>query len=445
MIPRIGSAKGRMARGRAVTVAGLIEQADAAVRAKDFAAADVFATEAERLAPRDPLISALKVHIARQRRSRAEVRSIVDAALTRWFESATVDIRRDAPERITRPVTLADIADHGTAIHYIDHVKQVMTDLADQPSARPGFHGLVDAMMLPGADWSPLTGEGRLLVHGMGINPRLVAQALGGAAPSVDEAVVYHPDQRVIVIGTNDNWFHFVLDYLPRLLAVKECGLLDAGWRVALGRDRANLFPAVLALLKIDDEKIIWLDADRAHHFPRAVYVSNMGLQGIPHNFALALLRRYLLPKLVDPDAPMPISKRIFVSRTDTTWRRLHNEHELYAGLERRGFEIVHPARLSLIQQVEIFRAATLVVGVHGSGLVNAVWSARPPRMIEISPLTSRDTHFSNLVKRLGGEHWRLRASAEETVQSGANRSDFSFAPEKIFTLIDEVMAVAGE
>lgn len=423
-----------------MVVGGLIKRAEEATRAGDLAEARDLAVQALELAPSDPLVSALNVHIARQRRSRAEVLAVVDAALSRWFDAAVLPDTSLHEARVTRPVTLEDVNLQATTIHYIDHVQQVMIDLPDRPSARPAFLGLVDAIMLPIAEWTPLTARGELLVHGMGINPRIVGQALGGAQPRVDEPVIHHPDQRVIVIGTNDNWFHFVLDYLPRLLAVMECGLLDAGWRVALGRDRANLFPGVLEHLNIPDEQILWLEAAHGHHFPRAIYVSNMGLRGIPHKFALALLRQFLLPKLVSLDVPARGSRRIFISRTDTVWRRMDNEHALYAGLADRGFEIIHPARLSLLQQIQVFRPATLIAGVHGSGMVNAVWSENPPSIVEISPLTGRDTHFSNLARGLGGKHWRLRASAEETAERGANRSDFKIAPEKVLALIDEVI-----
>jgi capsular polysaccharide biosynthesis protein len=424
-----------------VTVDGLIKQAEAAVRSNELDAARGFAAEAELLAPRDPLVSALKVHIARRRRSRGDVREIVNGALSAWFDSQIPGNSGNASWQINRAVAFSDVNDHAVALHHIDHVEQVMTDLADQPSARPTFLGLSDTILLPRADWSPMTSGGEILVQGMGINPRLVRQALGGDAPKVDATVIHHPDQRVIVIGTNDNWFHFILDYLPRLLAVLECGLLEAGWRVALGRDTANLFQPLLELLGVPDEKVLWLDAEHAHHFSRAVYISNMGLRGIPHAFALALLRRYLLPKVINSSGTTPDIKRVFVSRTDTVWRRLHNEEDLHEGLMDRGFEIIHPARLSLRQQMEIFRPATLVAGVHGSGLVNAVWCAHAPMMIEISPLTARDTHFSNLVKRLGGKHWRLRAGRDETVESGANRSDFSIDTGRVFALIDQVIA----
>ena len=424
-----------------VTVGELIDKAEVAIRAGDLDTATARANEARQHAPGDPLVSTLRAHIGRMRGARSDVRTIIDDALSTWFEAAEQGAAGDTGAGVKRSVIFADIVDHGTALHYIDPVELVMTDLPDKPSAWPCFYGLAAATMLPGAEWSPLTPDGALLVHGMGINPRLVRKALGGETTEIDETVVYHPDQRVIVIGTNENWYHFVLDYLPRLLAVLECGLLDAGWKVALGRDASNLFPATLKLLGVPEERVVWLDAARGHHFPRAIYISNMGLRGIPHNFALALLRRYFLPKVIDLDAPPAGPKRLFISRTDTTWRRLADEEQLHGPLQERGFEIIHPARLSMVEQIQMFRSATLVAGVHGSGLVNTVWSAVAPRVIEISPHTARDTHFSNLVKRLGGQHWRLRAGPEETVHAGGNQSDFSIDLTRVIDLIDTVIA----
>ena len=105
-----------------------------------------------------------------------------------------------------------------------------------------------------------MTRDGRVLAFEMVINIEGVASVLrgGGAVGSfaleVDETIRVHPDQRVIVIGTSDNWYDFILYYLPRLLAVLELGAIADGWSVALGVGQDAFFRVITALLGVPPE-----------------------------------------------------------------------------------------------------------------------------------------------------------------------------------------------
>jgi hypothetical protein len=95
----------------------------------------------------------------------------------------------------------------------------------------------------------------------------------GNQGLSSDDDIKIHPDQRIIVLGGSKNWYHFVLDYLPRRLAVMECGLLDVGWKVGIGRRCANLFAPAVKILDIPADRITWLDSDCAHFSPCALHL----------------------------------------------------------------------------------------------------------------------------------------------------------------------------
>ena len=69
-------------------------------------------------------------------------------------------------------------------------------------------------------------------------------------------------------------------------------------------------------------------------------------------------------------------SKRLYVTRQGTSRRRIANHDELLATLTRHGFCQVAPEHLSVREQIALFGQAEAVIGVHGAGLTNAVFSA---------------------------------------------------------------------
>lgn len=79
-----------------------------------------------------------------------------------------------------------------------------------------------------------------------------------------------------------------------------------------------------------------------------------------------------------------PLAK-IYVSRRYSQ-RSPSFEIELERVLENNGWKILCAERTSLIEQIQSFSNAKLVMGVHGAGLSNAVWMPKKTTLIEIRP-----------------------------------------------------------
>ncbi len=76
--------------------------------------------------------------------------------------------------------------------------------------------------------------------------------------------------------------------------------------------------------------------------------------------------------------------RKIYVSRRDAGARRMVNEEELEAALEKLGFEIKLLSNMSYVKQIEEFSSASLVLGAHGSGFTNLLFSEEGTLVIEI-------------------------------------------------------------
>jgi capsular polysaccharide biosynthesis protein len=80
-------------------------------------------------------------------------------------------------------------------------------------------------------------------------------------------------------------------------------------------------------------------------------------------------------------------SRRLYVSRTAATARRMANEPAIIDLASGFGFEVVDPAMLDLRGQVETFADAACILGPHGAGLVNAAFAPPDVDLIELRPL----------------------------------------------------------
>jgi hypothetical protein len=77
--------------------------------------------------------------------------------------------------------------------------------------------------------------------------------------------------------------------------------------------------------------------------------------------------------------------EKIYVSRSKSR-RSIPSEDAIEAYLHDKGFSIVHAEDFSLLDQIEIFAKAKLVIGIHGAGLSHALWS-EGCNLIELMPI----------------------------------------------------------
>lgn len=75
--------------------------------------------------------------------------------------------------------------------------------------------------------------------------------------------------------------------------------------------------------------------------------------------------------------------KRLYISRSKTSKRRVINEMEIYNVLKKYGFVMIFAEELSPLAQAHLFSEAEIVVGPHGAGFTNTIYSTEL-KIIEI-------------------------------------------------------------
>lgn len=113
--------------------------------------------------------------------------------------------------------------------------------------------------------------------------------------------------------------------------------------------------------------------------------------------------------------------KRYFISRAKSGRRRLMEEEQVFQKLEGTGIEWLADVPRSAREQIELFGNAQLLVGAHGAGLANLVWSSCGAAVVEaMHPAwfcpcyrilcAVQQTPYAVLYDRSGGAELRLDA-----------------------------------
>jgi capsular polysaccharide biosynthesis protein len=193
-----------------------------------------------------------------------------------------------------------------------------------------------------------------------------------------------------------DNYYHWMVDALPRLASLQAAGL-DAVPLVVPYR-RSRFQRESLALLGLPARRLTAFVNE--HVAPRTlIWAPAPAHIGYPSTFVVAWLRRAL------GQGTRERGRRLYVARSGS--RRVVNEDRVVELLRRHGFEVIHPERMALAEQIRAFEAAEAVVAPHGAGLTNIAFSERLA-LLELMPPTYVNPCYHQLARAAGHDHRQL-------------------------------------
>ena len=223
--------------------------------------------------------------------------------------------------------------------------------------------------------------EGQYLVDSvrfLGALPRSGFALAGDGVLEYDGRSIIDRDERVVAVGgqSSRNYYHWMLESLARVLLYRQ---LDDGSVHYLTPQLADWQWETLQMVGVSPERVIEVKPRGFARFREVIAVSR-GLAGIHEPVPTAVAA---LAGLAERSSA---SRRIYVSRENATVRKITNAPEVRDLLSRYGFENVSCESLSVREQIELFSGAEAVLGVHGAGLANIVFSRPGTRVIELSP-----------------------------------------------------------
>ncbi|MBK0403773.1 glycosyltransferase family 61 protein [Adhaeribacter sp. BT258] len=208
--------------------------------------------------------------------------------------------------------------------------------------------------------------------------------------------------------------YHWFLDCLPRLVVLAQTVQEPLTLIVNANMPQFQ-FDTLNYVLKefphIDVAYIRKNEKWECEHFLMPSFVANNVSGYLPKEISSFLRNKILTGYRIDPKPP---TRKIFISRSRASKRRIKNEVELLPVLERFGFEVVFPETLSYREQVALFHESRIIAGPHGAGFTNTFF-AQNATVLELHPATAVKPHYFLLSKGLDLDyHYLIGSEADE-------------------------------
>lgn len=235
--------------------------------------------------------------------------------------------------------------------------------------------------------------------------------------------------------GLENNYYHWLIDCLGRFYLLKRSGITPDFYVIA---NEMNFQKQWLSLLGIKGEQIISIHSNmflRAKELIVPTLINNW--DSIYFRGYIGYQRRWLPSWIINlykeniiPGTKKQKKTRIYISRKKAPYRKILNEDDLMPILDRYGFTVFDLEDLTVKQQIEAFVNAQAVVGLHGAGLVNAIFSEKGTPVLEINTQYYHDSSYRVLFVQTGHPYFYIVGETDDLLCS-TKKENVYIKPEK--------------
>jgi capsular polysaccharide biosynthesis protein/Flp pilus assembly protein TadD len=247
-----------------------------------------------------------------------------------------------------------------------------------------------------------------------------------GAALVRDDLPRDRIDEPVRFLGGTGNYYHWMLDTLPRLAAVEDAigeGGED-GLPLLVNRTPTAFQRRTLELMGLDFRRLM---VPRGPALMRFARLSVPGLVSRPRRpdgqmdwmipSVNVQAARWVRERLMAGMRTGRGGRRILISREGSLFRRCENEAAIAAIATRHGFTPVRLEDLTFDAQVELFSAAEIVMGVHGAGFTNMLFAPAGALLIELHPAGHLPVFYRHLTGLMGQRHMAIPGAITQSLR----------------------------
>ena len=179
----------------------------------------------------------------------------------------------------------------------------------------------------------------------------------------------------IYILGSNagNNYYSNLLHFLPRIFFNKKTNLKLAIHRNSSNKYR-NFIESILKSLNIEFT-FVFLDDD-FYYFKDSDFPQFLNM-----NASIEILKNFFNPK-----TNVELSKKIYVTREDSNYRKIINEGDIVTLLRQNGYRVINPQLYEIEEQIEIFSNAEKIIAPHGSNLANIIFCKPGTEIFEITP-----------------------------------------------------------
>ena len=246
--------------------------------------------------------------------------------------------------------------------------------------------------------------------------------------------------ENVSVIGFSKNYYHWLIEDLPRLqLIEKEQSLSNVRLAVSLSISRWQV--QLLSMMGIDVRNLERIPLAQGVRVRKSIIPTRLSRDMLPHPDAIRFLRNRLVSEQASPKK----GKRLYLARgvQSNGGRAFVNEGTLIRRLKKAGFELIDCGQLSIQEQQKLFRDAEIVAGPAGAAMTNMIFGPPGAKLLHFAADGAAGNAFSGICSLIGqksflclGESWQ-RATSPNWIHA---EYDFRIRPEDMDAALEQVL-----
>lgn len=280
------------------------------------------------------------------------------------------------------------------------------------------------------------------------------------ANPDAALAIVNPPapieiPEGILLAGRNDsNWFHWLIEYLPRVLMLGD-GIADDVPLLVTARTPAT---GIAALRTLTSRRLVEIDDEQSqtvrilHVLPPPVQILDTTrvpwAQGLCFNpEPLRAMRKAWNIRDIDiRDIDIRDGRRVFLRRK-SAHRGLMNEVEIAEIAQRYGLEILDPSDMTFETQRDLFSHSSLLVGASGAVMASYLMMPRGSAIIALTSEALADFILPAAMAQLSGASFTYvtgpttQPLCEFDARNNWLHSDFSVDPQVFETALIAALA----
>lgn len=200
-----------------------------------------------------------------------------------------------------------------------------------------------------------------------------------------------------------ENYFHWTMESMAAILAYKtfvrpEGGSVICQFLNPMRKESLKTYQVKMEMQQVMPVQLAIVSAGIYSNLTGGSYTF------APHPEIIRLLREPL--GRVGPSRKF--GKRLYISRKDSTKRRMLNEDAVCTLMTAKGFDVIETGKLSINDQMSMFRDAEIIVSPHGAALTNLIYcdvAKRRTKVVELLQANYLYGCFGKISQLLGLDH----------------------------------------
>ncbi|SMH34446.1 MULTISPECIES: DUF563 domain-containing protein [Cyanophyceae] len=243
--------------------------------------------------------------------------------------------------------------------------------------------------------------------------------------------------------AANNNYFHWLFDTLPRIYMVKVAiDKLDDHVKYLIPEDTQPFQRESLEAIGIPSSLRI---TSKVHRHVCAIKIIATTHPHPNIDEVQSWVVKFLRKSFLKLSANSQKVDLIYISRTDSLHvRKLLNEDYFFKLLKPIGFQIYRLSKLTFSEQVSLFSNAKMIVGVHGAGLANLVFSPSQTVVYELFSTCYQPSMYERLSELVGLDYRKIVCQANENYGS-EQKTSFYIAENDIYAIVKSAQKIIGK